>query len=106
MVKPFFAWQDKMFVKINPQEVICLSTEGNYTRIFLVNRTFYMVRTSLSKALKKLPRDLFIKTHRSYAVSVYQVDCIYTDHLIVAGEPLPIGKQYYQSLIDKLNIIE
>ena len=106
MLKPFFVRHNKVLRKINPEDVMCLSTEGNYTRIFLANKTYYMVRSSLSGALKKLPPDIFIKIHRSYVASVYHIDGIHKDHLLVGDEPLPIAKQYYKSLIDRLNIIE
>jgi DNA-binding LytR/AlgR family response regulator len=106
MLKPFFVWEDKMLKKINPDDVLCLSTEGNYTRIYLADKTFYMVRSSLSGALKKLPPDVFIRVHRSFVASLYHIESINKDHLLVGDEPLPIGKQYYKSLIDKLNIIE
>ena len=106
MLKPFFIRQNKLLKKIQPEDVIGLSTEGNYTRIFLANKTFYMVRSTLSNALKKLPQDMFIKIHRSIVVSVYYIDDIEKDHLVIDGESLPIGRQFYQSFIDKLNIIE
>src|SRR5258706_15950723 len=106
MLKPIFIRQDKLLKKINPEEVICIFTEENYTRIFLANKTYYMVRSSLSNALKKLPPGMFIKIHRSFAASVYHIDSIDRDHLLVGDEPLPIAKQYYRSLLDKLNIIE
>ena len=106
MLKPIFIWHDKVLVKIKPEDVLCLSTEKNYTRIYLANKSFYMVRSTLSNALKKLPPDIFIKIHRAFAASVYHIDGIYKDHLVVADEPIPIGKQYYKSLIGKLNIIE
>ena len=106
MLKPFFVWQNKELKKINPEEVICLSTEGNYTRIYLTDKTFYMVRSSLSGALKKLPADTFIKIHRSLVVSIYHMDSIHRDHLLIGNEPMPIAKQYYRSLIGRLNIIE
>ena len=105
-MKPIFVWQNKMLKKINPEKVICLCADGNYTRIIMADKTYYLVRASLSNVLKKLPPEIFIKVHRSLAASVYYIDGIYRDHLLVDGEPIPIGKQYYQSLIDKLNIIE
>ena len=104
--KPFFVWQNKELKKVNAEDMICLCSEGNYTRIYLANNTFYMVRFSLSAMLKKLPPDIFIKIHRSLAASVYHISSIHKDHLVVRGEPLPIGKQYYGSLLAKLNVIE
>jgi len=106
MSKPLFVWQNKELKKVNPEDVICLSTEGNYTRIYLANNTFYLVRCSLSTALKKLPSDMFIRIHRSFVASVCHVRSIRNDYLVVRSEALPIGKQYYESLLAKLNIIE
>ena len=55
MLKPFFIWQNEELKKIDPKDVIWFSTEGNYTRIYLADKTFYLVRSSLSGTLKKLP---------------------------------------------------
>lgn len=49
---------------------------------------------------------MFIKIHRSVVVNVYYIDVIEKDHLVIDGESLPIGRQYYPSLINKLKIIE
>jgi len=106
MLKPFFIWQNKELKKVNPEDVICLSTERNYTRIYLASNTFYLVRSSLSATLKKLPPDIFIKIHRSFVASVYHISSISRDYLVVRSEALPIGKQYYGYLLAKLNIIE
>jgi len=106
MLKPFFIWQNKELKKINPEEVICLSTEGNYTRIYLADKTFYLVRSSLSRTLKKLPPEIFIKIHRSFIVAVHHISTIHKDHLVVRNVALPIAKRYYRSVLAKLNIIE
>ena len=106
MLKPFFVWQNKELKRVNPEDVICLSTERNYTRIYLANNTFYLVRSSLSTALKKLPPDMFIKIHRSFVASVYHISSISKDHLVVRDEALPIARQYYAYLLAKLNVIE
>lgn len=85
---------------------MCLITEGNYTKIVLSNKTFFLVRSSLSTALKRLPANMFIKIHRAYAASVHFIDNVARDHLTVGGEAIPIGKQFYNDVIAKLNIIE
>lgn len=105
MLEPFFVWQNRTLKKIDPEQVMCLYTEGNYTRIFLANKTYFMVRSTLSSALKKLPPDLFIKVHRSFAASLFYIDTISRDHLVIGGDAIPIAKQYYKPLIGKLNII-
>ena len=106
MLKPIFIRDDKALRKINPEDLLCLSTEKNYTRIFLIDDTHYMVRSTLSGALKKLPADIFIKIHRSHVASLLHIDDIHRDHVVVKGQPIPIAKQYYKAFISKLNVIE
>ena len=65
-----------------------------------------MVRSTLSGALSKLPPEIFIKIHRSLAASIYFIEAIDKNQLIVGGEPIPISKQYYGSILEQLNIIE
>jgi DNA-binding LytR/AlgR family response regulator len=85
---------------------MCLFTEGNYTKILLSNKTQYMVRSSLSSALNKLPAEVFIKIHRSTAVSIYFIDNVARDHLTVGKMSIPIARQYYKRVIEQLNVIE
>jgi DNA-binding LytR/AlgR family response regulator len=106
MLKPFFVWQDKLLKRIDPEKVAFLYADKNYVHFVLEDKTSYMVRTSLSRAVKKLPQDMFVKILRDLVVSIYYVDNIARDHLIVGGESSGIGKQYYQSFIRKLNIID
>ncbi len=107
MLKPFFVWQNKVLKSIRPEEVMYLSTEGNYTEIYLLDaKKPYLVRSTLSGALKKLPPEIFIKTHRSFAVSVYFIDTIARDHLTIGKDKvIPIARQYSKSVIKQLNII-
>jgi len=106
MLKPFFVWENRKLKRIDPAEVACLVADKNYTKIWLRDGTEYMVRATLTNALKKLPPDMFIKIHRAAVASVYFMDSISRDHLMAGIHTIPIGKQYYKSLINKLNIIE
>ena len=106
MLQPFFVWENKALRKVHPEDVLFFSTEKNYTKIILENKTYFMVRSSLSGVLKKLPADVFIKIHRSHVASVYHIDSIQKDHLVVSDEVLPIGKPFYESLMMRLNVIE
>jgi DNA-binding LytR/AlgR family response regulator len=106
MLKPFFIRQNGVLKSIDPKQVVYLRTQKNYTYVYLLNKTHYMVRSSLSAMMKKLPPDMFIKVHRSLAASVYFIDDIAKDHLIIRGKPEPIGRQYYKTAIEQLNVIE
>ncbi len=85
--------------------MIYLATKGNYTRLYFPDKSFLIVRSSLFTALKKLPPDMFIRIHDSVAVSVYHIDNIRRDHLVIAGETKTIGRLYYHSVLEQLNVI-
>ncbi len=49
---------------------------------------------------------MFIRIHRSLVVSIYFIDDIAKDHLVIGKEAIPIDRKYYKSFIKQLNIIE
>ena len=106
MRAPFFVWQNRKLIKVQPEYVVLLETTKNYTKIVMVNEQFYMVRSALSRALRKLPVELFVKVHRSYVISINHIDGIQRDHLTIGEISVPIGKPYYKALMARLNIIE
>lgn len=106
MLHPFFVRKDKVFKRIDPMQVMCLLTVKNYTHVCLADETIHMVRSSLSAALKKLPPGMFVKIHRSMVVSIFYIDDIARDHLVIKEKSLPIGRQYYKAAMKKLSIIE
>jgi DNA-binding LytR/AlgR family response regulator len=104
--QPIFLRQDGMLKRIDPDEIILLQVDDNYVK-FHKAESFLMVRTSLNAALAALPANHFLKTHRTYAVSVHHIIEIARDHLILAGilDPIPISRQYYPELMKRLTII-
>lgn len=96
-----------MLKKIQPEDVIAISSEKNYIKIFVTNKQYYLVRSTLTAALKKLPPDLIKRIHQRLAVSVNYADFIAKDHLQIEGEenPIPISRQHYRAFINSLNIV-
>ncbi len=112
MMKPVFIWQKQTPIKkIDPRTVVYLYTKGNYTELYFPDKSFWKVRSSLYGALQKLPEDMFVRISDTTAVSIYYIDSIYRDYLVLVGkseEPKdskPISKRYYSSVIKQLNVI-
>jgi DNA-binding LytR/AlgR family response regulator len=106
MLKPFFVWKNKTLVPLNPEDVLFLRTTGNYTEVVLSNYKCFMVRATLLNALKKLPPELFIKTHRAWAASILHIVKVERDTVTVAKTAVPISRKYYKTVLDQLNVIE
>lgn len=81
-----------------------LRAEDNYLR-FLAKEYSYLVRVTLDKAMSQLPEGLFVRVHRSFAVSVHYLEQVGKDLVVVGGEPLPLSRKFFPELVGRLNII-
>jgi DNA-binding LytR/AlgR family response regulator len=63
----------------------------NYINIVTTNRK-YTVYSSLKAIEDKIPRDNFLKIHKSYIVGVNHINAIDSHHIDVAGSRLPVSR--------------
>ncbi|MBO9204774.1 MULTISPECIES: LytR/AlgR family response regulator transcription factor [Niastella] len=106
MMIPFFVWKSKQLLPVNPEDVLFLRAMGNYTEVVLRNYKLFMVRSTLLNALKKLPPELFIKTHRGWAVSILHIVNVEKDTVKVGKTAIPISRKLYKTVLGQLNVIE
>jgi DNA-binding LytR/AlgR family response regulator len=79
--------------KVMVKDVVYLEALTNYTKIVTAERT-YITLMNLSNFLNKLPKEKFLRIHRSYAVAVKKVQQIESAELKLMQFKLPIGKTY------------
>lgn len=110
MVTPFFirteVKKERVLKKVDPMQVMRLKTEKNQTKIYLTDEKVYPVRTSLVNALSSFPPDMFVKINRADVVSVFHIDEIAKDHLMMNGKTVPIARSYYKYVVAGIGIIE
>ena len=110
MLEPFFVRtvvkKEKVLKKIDPMQVARLIAEKNYTTMYLIDGGSYTVRTSLVNALNNFPPGMFIRIDRAEVVSVFHIDNIAKDHLIMNGKTVTIARPYYKYVVSGINIIE
>ena len=101
----FEAEQEKNFIiikqghdkyKIAMNDILYLESMRDYTRITTVEKQ-YLVLTTLSGIIEKLPTDIFIRIHRGYVVNKQNIDSVLKNKIIIKGNELPIGKLYKSS---------
>jgi len=102
---PVFIWNDRALRKIYVEDIHCLTMTGNYTNIFVSPNECVMARCTLDSALKVLPGDQFVKIHRSHAVPINFIEQIGRDYVRISGQDIPLSRQYYKPLMEKLRII-
>ena len=110
MLEPFFVRtevkKEKVLKKVDPMQVARLYAVKNYTKIILIDDTVYTVRISLVNALKNFPPEMFVKIDRAEVVSIFYIDNIAKDHLIMNGKTFCIARSYYKYVVAGINIIE
>jgi DNA-binding LytR/AlgR family response regulator len=110
MMEPFFirtkVKEESVLKKVDPMQVKRMVTKKNETKIYLINDKLYSVRTSLVKALKNFPPHMFVRIDRAEVVSVFYIDEIAKDHLMMNGIPVPIARSYYKYVVAGINIME
>lgn len=94
-----FVRHDGSLVKIKYQEILWLKGDGNYTT--LVTKEFELsIRNILKEFEETLPGNEFMRIHKSYIVRLDEILAINTRELRVGNEFIPIGRTYYQKLIE------
>ena len=72
-----------------------------YLEVHTAQRT-YVLRSTLSSFLEKLPADQFMRIHRSFAVRIQRIERWTRTSVWVAGVELPVGRTYQSTLLDAL----
>lgn len=83
--------------KLPVREILYLEAMKDYTRIKTLSGQ-YLVLTTLTGILDKLPADLFIRIHRSYVVNRLRVDAVEKNKISIQSQILPVGKLYKNAL--------
>lgn len=89
-------------VKVKFSDIMWMKGDGNYTT--LVTRTnVYSLRNILKEFESVLPSDEFIRIHKSYIVRIEEIVTINPKELTVGKDSVPVGRTYYQNLLNGIN---
>ena len=97
--KFIFVKSDYKLIRININEILFLSGMRDYTQIYLKNKSIPIVTLiSLKEFEKKFENQNFIRVHRSYIISLSQVDSISKNEICIGALNIPIGNSFREGL--------
>lgn len=99
-----FVKSDGRLVKIELDSIRWIEAQGDYVVIRTTERRF-IVHSTMKALEEKLPASHFARVHRSYIVSIDQIDGIEDTTILIDREVIPIGSSYRESLLQRLNTI-
>lgn len=85
--------------KVNFADILYLEAAGNYVNFVLKERSL-LSRMTFAELEAILPRNKFIRTHRSYIASVNNIDKIERHQIHINGIAIPVSESYMQNLSD------
>lgn len=90
-------------VRVLIDDIIYVETMGNYVKIHLLTETL-SIYISLRDLAAQLPEDVFDRIHKSYMVNFSRITGIEGNRVwMEGGSEVPLGTQYREAFIDKVN---
>lgn len=94
-----FVKSDKRMVKVYFEEILFIESLKDYVRVVTQSEEL-ITHANLSNFMNTLPPKVFMRIHKSYAVSKSKIKSLEGNQVEVNGRKLPIGRNY-QSEVKK-----
>ena len=91
-----FVRVNKLNVKINYDDILVIESLKDYIKIITKNKNF-IVHTTLTSFTESLPRNKFIRIHRSTTAAIDKIDVIDGSNAYINKLPYKIGGSYKES---------
>jgi len=99
---PFmFVRSDRKMIKIDYDAIIYIESYSDYLKIHLEHNTI-VTRETISAIEAKLPKQQFIRIHRSYIISLNFIQSFTNEHITISNQSLPISRSYKKSVLGHL----
>jgi DNA-binding LytR/AlgR family response regulator len=109
-VTPLISQENYIFIKTDGKifkilfdDLLFAEANGNYTKIVTSQNTFVPVMT-FSNFEELLPKNHFIRIHRSFLINKSKISHIEGNRLFVGKSEIPIGSNYREGLLKELGL--
>lgn len=96
-----FVWRQNSYLKLTLDEIVHLEACGSYCTIHMLEQKEMVISSRLAIVEKVLPDTDFVRIHRSHIVNLRHVTCLTGNTIFVGKQPLPIGREYRNALLDR-----
>ncbi len=85
--------------RINLDDILYIEGSGNYIAYQLKNRKILALDT-MSVASDNLPKDQFIRIHKSFIIPIDKIDSIENNHVFIGDKKIPISNTYKSTFFE------
>ncbi len=98
----FFIKSNQKIEKIMMDDVLYVEGMSNYIVVHTIQKK-YIAYLTFKGIEQQLPQHLFIRTHKSYLVSIHAIQSIDTNEIRLENTTLPLSKNYRDEVMTKIN---
>lgn len=91
-------------VRVSYDDILYFEGMKDYVKI-VMNNKFILTLISMQNMVDKLPKDMFVRVHRSFIVSIPKIEKIEKNRVVISGKWIPVGNSYKSLLSDALGQI-
>jgi DNA-binding LytR/AlgR family response regulator len=92
---------DRKMVKVMLQDISYIESMKDYVKVFTSNGTI-ITKQSISSVETLLPEKNFIRTHRSFIVSLDKIKSFTSELIEISTTEIPVGKLYRNGVMKVL----
>jgi len=100
----FFVRSERKMVKVNFEEILFIESLSDYVKIHTNDNTV-VVRETISNLEAKLPSQQFLRVHRSFIISLNNIDSYTNEFIEIKQKAIPISRKYKEVVLIKLETI-
>ena len=91
--------------KLFLNEILWIEAYGDYVKI-ITNEKKTLILSTMKAFAKQLPKDKFLRIHKSYTVNLEKIENFNGSTVEVNGQVIPLSRHKKEALIEALVIIE
>ena len=92
---------EKTIQKIDLRDVLYIESLRNYIRV-ITDRKEIIGHKTISSIMNMLPFERFMRVHRSFIISIDQIDSFSPVEIEIKGKKIPVGRKYKQDVKKRL----
>jgi DNA-binding LytR/AlgR family response regulator len=95
---------DRRLIKIDIPSIYLIESKGDYIHVKTESNN-YTVHSTLKKIECKLPKDLFLKVHRSFIINIKKIIDIEDNSVLIKKDVIPVSRSNRPELMKRLNLL-
>ncbi|MDW9379390.1 LytTR family DNA-binding domain-containing protein [Chryseobacterium sp. JV558] len=89
--------------RLKLDDIFYAEAMGDYVKFYTKEKMF-AIHGKMKTAEERLPKEHFIRVHRSYIVSVSKIDTLQDGGIMINGKFIPVADAYRKALNTRMNV--